>query len=101
MVKILKKPGRQRKANENDLVISLIKGITFFKVSILFLELFRLVTFLRNNYIDISQAIQLLELPATATVFEYDSYGDLFYIILEGEVSVHVPDKASGEQYRK
>lgn len=49
--------------------------------------------FLINNYFDIAQCLTYLELPAGAIVFEYGSIGDLFYIILGGDVKVLVPNQ--------
>jgi CRP-like cAMP-binding protein len=49
--------------------------------------------FLINNYSDIAQCLTYLELPAQAIVFEYGSIGDLFYIILRGDVKVLVPNQ--------
>lgn len=50
---------------------------------------------------DLSQSIQILELKKNEIVFEFGSFGELFYIILSGEVAVFIPDKESGEQHRK
>lgn len=47
-----------------------------------------------NNFQDIAQSLSLLELASGEIVFEYDSVGDLFYIILSGTVAVFIPDKS-------
>lgn len=38
------------------------------------------------------------EVPQNEFVFEYGSYGDEFYVILEGQVEILVPDKANNKQ---
>lgn len=54
-----------------------------------------------KSYIDIAQSLTYLKLPKGAIVFEYGTLGDLFYIILNGTVSVHVPNKKKIEMMGK
>ena len=91
LIQILKKPGRQRKQNENDIAISLLKSIEFFTHH----------NIPDKNYMDLLQNIELLEIPKQGLVFDFDTDGDLFYIILAGEVAIYIPDKESAELHRK
>lgn len=41
--------------------------------------------------------IQFESIPKKKNVFRYGDYGDKFYIILKGKVSVHVPIKVQSQ----
>lgn len=48
-----------------------------------------------KNLLDLAQCLSLLEIKEGDLVFDYNSEGDLFYIILEGTVSVLIPDQGN------
>lgn len=83
MLQILGKHIKQRTHKENEKIVPFIKSIQFFSER----------DIPEKNYIDIAQSLSLLEMEKDDIVFEFDSVGDLFYIIISGTVSVFIPDK--------
>jgi hypothetical protein len=63
--------------------IPIIKKIKFFKEQDLNEE----------DLLTVCQQLEILELEAGKDVFKYGYYGDQFYIILSGQVSVLIPKK--------
>jgi CRP-like cAMP-binding protein len=73
-----------RTHKENATTAKILKSIKFIKEQNL----------PEKNLQDLAQCLQLLEMDKGEIVFDYDSLGDLFYIILTGSVSVLIPDKS-------
>ncbi|CDW78470.1 UNKNOWN [Stylonychia lemnae] len=95
IISILKQSPEFR--NEQDLktLVPLVKDIKFFKEK----------KIKQRDLVDICQRLKYEYIAANKSAIQYGEYGDKFYIILEGLVSVWIPDsnksKTSGQQTKE
>lgn len=88
---VLKKDSKQRTKKDCEKTVPHLKKIKFFQER----------EIPDKNYLDIAQCLTYIKLPQGAIVFEYGTFGDLFYIILKGSVSVLIPNKEKMEKIEK
>ena len=80
---ILMRPCSERSEDDTRELLPLVKGIKFFKeqgISDAF------------EYLQIAQCLTYESVTKGKDVFEYGSVGEKFFIIIEGEVSVVIPN---------
>ena len=82
--KIIIKKYYKRTEEESEQLINFLKNIEFFKNK----------TFLLlNDYFEIGNRLQFFKCQKTENVFNFGDFGEFFYIILKGSVSINVPNQ--------
>eukprot|EP00347_Sterkiella_histriomuscorum_P023519 403334331 len=83
IISILKKSPETRTDKDLQILIPIVQNISFFKEK----------KIKARDLIEICQRLKYENISAQKNVIQYGEYGDRFYIILEGQVSVWIPDK--------
>ena len=78
----MKKPKYQKKIEDIDAVIKLLKTITFFKNQ-------KELTY--QDYVIICYNLKYEQFSKDQIIFDYNTIGDKFYIVLAGSVTVLIP----------
>jgi len=81
-LQILKKPSDQRSDKDLQVMLPIIREIAFFKNK----------NIQGQDLVQICQEMKHAHYREGEAVFKQGEYGDKFYIILRGEVSVKIPD---------
>ena len=88
LINVIMKPTKKRSFEDIEIISTLLDTIKFFNDRNLTHKDLRCV----------SEALTHLYLEPNENVIEYNSFGDTFYIILEGNVSVLIPKKVENEE---
>lgn len=88
LIAILKKPPKKRTHNDIDLIVSMLDSIKFFKDRNLSLKDLRYV----------SQGLTYDYVETDKDIIQYNTFGNSFYVILQGSVSVLIPFKVENEE---
>ncbi|TNV83980.1 hypothetical protein FGO68_gene11952 [Halteria grandinella] len=81
MVRVLKKPFERRSQRDLDKIAPLLKNITFFKEN----------KVKEKDLTDIAKRLRHQVHPLGHEVIKHGDFGELFYLVLSGKVSVNVP----------
>lgn len=87
LIQILKLPVRKRSHDDISLIATLLDSIKFFKDNKLSL----------NDLYHVAQNMTYDLVETDNNVIEYNTYGDKFYIIIKGNVSVLIPIKITNQ----
>ena len=83
MKEMIQKKHMKRTIQDVETLMNIIQGIKFFK---------EMKGLTRSGFRDLAAAFQVQQYPAHTNIFEYGSSGQYFYVILNGQVSVHIPN---------
>lgn len=81
---ILQKPVYFRTNLENDHLVALVQEIKFFQE--------RATQIKESDLRDLTQSFQVVEFQKGENVLNYGEAGDQFYTIIEGKISVQIPN---------
>ena len=81
---ILQKPVYLRSGLENDQLVTLVQEIKFFQE--------RAAQIQESDLRDLTQSFQVVELSKGENVIKFGEAGDTFYTIIEGKISVQIPN---------
>lgn len=89
LIKILESPTKDRRPKDLERLKPLIRNIPLIKNN----EILQQSGKVEEVLDEICQILTLIKGKKGYSVFKYGDYGDLFYVIIDGFVSVHVPMK--------
>ena len=90
IIQYLKRPRFQKKIEDMDAVIKLLKTISFFKNQ-------KELTY--QDYVIICYNLKYEQFKKDEIIFEYNSVGDKFYIVFIGTVSILIPESITQFPY--
>ena len=91
MKKTLGKPGKERTVHELSKISQLVRSNPFFKDKRLTNE----------EFLDLAIVLTFMQVKGAENVLEYGEKGDEFFIIIQGVVSVKVPNNSIKDHQMK